>query len=97
MLDDYTHRKLVFVGEIYGPKMVNTKWKVVDVKLNEPYTEFFQSQNFELGRVGAIKLEQLEPLLLTLQANGDYTKDTGFANGIHVDTNFQVSLPDYVL
>lgn len=41
---------LVLDGEIYGPKMVNSRWKVVEIKLKEPYAEFLKSDNFELGR-----------------------------------------------
>jgi site-specific DNA recombinase len=41
---------LVVEGELVPPKNVITRWKVVDIKLKEPYAEFLQSQNFELGR-----------------------------------------------
>lgn len=41
---------LVVEGEFVPPKNKITRWKVVDIKLKEPYAEFLQSQNFELGR-----------------------------------------------
>lgn len=41
---------LVVEGEIYGEKMVNSRWKVVDIKLKEPYAEFLKSQDFVHGR-----------------------------------------------
>lgn len=37
-------------GELYGPKMVNTRWKVKSSKLKEPYAGFLQSKDFEYGR-----------------------------------------------
>lgn len=41
---------LVVEGEFVLPKNKITRWKVVDIKLKEPYAEFLQSQNFEHGR-----------------------------------------------
>ncbi len=41
---------LVVEGEFVPPKNKITRWKVVDIKLKEPYAEFLKSQNFELGR-----------------------------------------------
>jgi hypothetical protein len=41
---------LVVEGEFVPPKNKITRWKVVDIKLREPYAEFLQSQNFVHGR-----------------------------------------------
>lgn len=41
---------LVVEGEFVPPKNRITRWKVVDIKLKEPYAEFLKSKNFERGR-----------------------------------------------
>ncbi len=41
---------LVVEGEFVPPKNKITRWKVVDIKLKEPYAEFLKSKNFERGR-----------------------------------------------
>lgn len=50
-----------------------------------------------LGRVGAISLEQLEPLLLSVKSYWDNDQHSGFVRAIEQQLAGQSSVHDYVL
>ena len=53
---------------IYLNVVVDTE-KVVDFQIREPFKTYFRMHQIFTGRVGAIKLEQLDLLLLSLKTN----------------------------
>jgi hypothetical protein len=76
------YSNLTVKGTLLPPKNRITRWEVVGHELNELYTGFVKSHNFELGRVGAINLEQLDVLLESLKTYWDYSNQKSFLDEI---------------
>lgn len=66
---------------IYLNVVVNTE-KVVDYQIREPFKTYFQMHKILNGRVGAINVEQLDELLLSLKTYWEYSDNSAWLQEI---------------